>query len=56
MDTINVKLGNTYIRPVEQAKNLGIIFDRNMNMTAHINNIMEIIFITFQVKTIQTVY
>ena len=54
MDAINVKIGNTYIRPVEQAKNLGIILIETCQHTSTVSHRNH--FTPLHVKTIKIVY
>ena len=38
---LNIKVGNCVIRPSESAKNLGVIFDKKINMHSHITAICK---------------
>ncbi|PIK48723.1 putative RNA-directed DNA polymerase from mobile element jockey-like [Apostichopus japonicus] len=35
----SLKIGTTHVEPVNNARNLGVIFDKNLDMNQHINNI-----------------
>ena len=47
---ISIKIGNTVVTPENSAKNLGIVFDKNLSLNEHINQICKKSF--FQLKRI----
>ena len=36
---LQINVGNTQIKPTASARNLGVIFDRHLNLESHINNV-----------------
>ena len=36
-----LKIGDALVKPVEEARNLGVTFDRNLDMNQHVNNICQ---------------
>jgi len=51
--THNMKVGNATVNPLKEAKNLGIIFEDNMCMDAHVKKICQSAY--FHLRNISTI-
>ena len=36
-----VQVGNSFVKPVQSLRNLGVVFDQNLNMSSHVNQICQ---------------
>ena len=50
---LQINVGNTQIKPTSSVRNLGVIFDRHLNLESHINNVCRSAF--FHLRNIGSV-
>ena len=50
---LQINVGNTQIKPTASSRNLGVIFDRHLNLESHINNVCRSAY--FQIRNIGSV-